>query len=143
MNKQFTIIIATLLIILTLTVYFSFIWTNHDKKQLETAFISKVTICKALPFCDSTILLTKQQIDDFALKWNSSTDVGYNKYQCQYYIEVYLSDDKKRTFCTSQDQIMEGSTNGWMYSINQKTYFDSIYQINIGTLNKHLKDKEN
>ena len=86
MNKQFTIIIATLLIILALVVYFSFRWTNHDKKQLETAFISKVTICKALPFCDSTILLTKQQIDDFALKWNSSTDVGYNKYQCQYYM---------------------------------------------------------
>ena len=141
MNKQFTIIIATLLIILALTVYFSFSWTNQDKKQLETAFISKVTICKALPFCDSTILLTKQQIDDFALKWNSSTDVGYNKYQCQYYIEVYWSDGKKRTFCTSQDQIMEGSTNGWIYSINQKTYFDSIYQINIGTLDKHDKEE--
>jgi len=141
MNKQFNFIIATLLIVLALTIYFSFKWANHDKKQLDTTVVSKVTICKALPFCDSTILLTKQQIEDFAKKWNNSTDIGYNKYQCQYYIEVYCSDGKIRTFCSLQDHIMEGSTNGWVYSITDQIYFDSLYRMNIGTLSKHLKDK--
>jgi hypothetical protein len=74
--------------------------------------------------------LTRSQTEDFVRKWNNGISMGYNKYYCQYYIEVYLINGKKRTFCTSQDEILEGSANGWVFSIGDKYYFDSLYQIN-------------
>lgn len=140
MGRQTNILAASLVLLLVLTIYFSYKWTNHDKVELNTSSILKVTMCYALPFCDSTILLTKQQTDDFVKKWNTGNSIGYNKYQCQYYIEVYLTNNKKRTFCTSQNKILEGSTNGWIFSIGDKKYFDSLYQINKATLTKHEFD---
>jgi len=141
MNRQTNTIVAILIIVLALTIYFAYQWTNHDKEELNSTSISKVTICKALPFCDSIIFLTRQQTEDFVKKWNTSNSIGYNKYQCQYYIEVYLTNNKKRTFCSLQDQILEGSTNGWVFTIGNKNYFDSLYQLDIATLRKHQVDK--
>lgn len=103
----------------------------------------KVTMCKGLPYCDSTISLTKTQFEVFANKWNNSTDLGYNRYQAQYYVEVYVNNGTKRLFSTSRDQIMEGSTNGWIFSVIDKNYFDSLYRINIGTLMKRERDNLN
>jgi hypothetical protein len=141
MNRQTNTIVAILIIVLALTIYFAYRWTNHDKEELNSTSISKVTICKALPFCDSTVFLTRQQTEDFVKKWNTSNSIGYNKYQCQYYIEVYLNNTKKRTFCSLQDQILEGSTNGWVFTIGNKNYFDSLYHLDIATLSKHQVDK--
>jgi len=135
--KQTNIVVVSLILLIALTVYFSYKWTNHAKVELDASSILKVTMCHVAPICDSTILLTKQQTEDFVKKWNTCTSLGYNKYQCQYYVEVYLTHNKKRTFCTSQDEILEGSTNGWIFSIGDKNYFDSLYQINKATLRKH------
>jgi hypothetical protein len=138
--KQTNIVVVSLILIIALTIYFSYKWTNHDKVELDASTILKVTMCYVSPFCDSTILLTRQQTEDFVKKWNNGTSLGYNKYQCQYYVEVYLTNNKKRTFCTSQDEILEGSTNGWVFSLGDKNYFDSLYQINKATLRKHEVD---
>ena len=138
MNRQTN---AVLILVFALTIYFVYKLTNHDKEELISTSISKITICKALPFCDSTIFLTKQQTEDFVKKWNTSNSIGYNKYHGKYYIEVYLTNTQKRTFCTSQDQILEGSRNGWVFTIGNENYFDSLYQLNISTLKKHQDEK--
>ena len=135
--KQTNILVVSLILLIALTIYFSYKWTNHDKVELDASSILKVTMCYVSPICDSTILLTRQQTEDFVKKWNTGASLGYNKYQCQYYIEVYFTNNKKRTFCTSQDEILEGSTNGWIFSIGDKNYFDSLYRINKATLKKH------
>ena len=140
MSKQTNIVVVSLILLIALTIYFAYKWANHDKIELDGSTISKVTMCYVSPICDSTVLLTRQQTEDFVNKWNKSTSLGYNKYQCQYYVEVYLTNNNKRLFCTSQDKILEGSTNGWIFSIGDKNYFDSLYEINKATLAKHETD---
>ena len=129
MNRQFSIIVAVLIIILAVIVYYSFKFINNRKGTLYKSEIIKITICKPQPICDISYRLTSKEVENFISKWNGGNSLGYDKLSCSYYLDVYLVNGKKRSFGIAQDEITENWGGGIIYSIGDKNYFDSLYTL--------------
>ena len=129
MNRQFSLIITALIVILIATIYFCYNFLDDGKKNLNQLEILSITITKpqSKSICDTIFQLTPQEMKDFVQKWNTASSLGYNKMSCTYYIDIKLSKGKDRSFGITQDKISEGWGGGIIYSINDKNYFDSLY----------------
>jgi hypothetical protein len=124
MSRQLTILLGILTVILGLACLFAYRMTNHAKTHLEIADVQSATIFDVASRTE--VKLNQAKIIKFVTMWNAAVPMGYNKLNEFYIVRLQMTNGERLRFGTSGEWILEGSTNGWVYSVRDTLIFQDL-----------------
>jgi len=126
MDKQALAIILLVIAILA-SLFYAIKINTPNKLLLDKRDVSKITICQPDPICNKRYILDDAQTRNFIQLWAKAKNIGYNKISCNYYLTVFLLNGSKHTFGIAANKMSENWGGGYIYSIENPDYFDSLY----------------
>lgn len=99
--------------------------TKDDRQIIDISKIDSIKICRKEDTAQNCKLLTSEQANVFAKKWNKAASTGPCKYIPLYWIELTLKDNTKRSFRVNGPDIKgEGD---WCFDLGDSTYIEQLW----------------